>query len=134
MAALYASAQRTFHPSRVLPIEEHRTTKTCHCCGHVLEGVIDMAKNTRKGAPPSALDRGAKHCSRSHCSAFLDRDTNAALNIRKVLIATLRGEERPQHLRRDCGPEGEPASTPYAPPGVMYMKKIGRRKECANNY
>jgi hypothetical protein len=95
------SAERIFTRARVTTIEEFNTSKTCHVCGDVLQGVVEREKNFKKGAPAGAVDRGLKHCARRTCSSFLDRDVNAALNMLKVLLARLRGEERPLHLRRD---------------------------------
>ena len=98
------SAFRVFRaqgPGRILMVDEFRTSKTCHCCGDVLRGVVEREKNFKKGAPAGAVDRGVKHCARSTCSTFLDRDVNAALNMLKVTLTRLRGEERPQHLQRE---------------------------------
>ena len=87
--------------ARVITIDEFNTSKTCHVCGDVLQGVVDSTKNFLRGAPAGAADRGLKHCARSTCSSFLDRDVNAALNILKALLAQLRGVPRPIHLQRD---------------------------------
>jgi hypothetical protein len=95
------SADRVFGRARVIGIDEFNTTKTCHVCGDVLQGIVDRKKNYKGGRHAAAFDRGLKHCARQSCSSYFDRDVNAALNILKVLIAQLRGEERPPHLRRD---------------------------------
>jgi transposase len=111
-------------------VDEFRTSKTCHCCGDVLRGVVEREKNFKKGAPAGAVDRGVKHCARSTCSTFLDRDVNAALNMLKVTLTLLRGVERPQHLQRESvlitGGRGEreTASTQH---GVTMSPMIIRR-------
>jgi hypothetical protein len=123
------SAKRVFSRERVRLIDEFNTSKTCHVCGDVLQSVVDRDKNYKRGLPAGATDRGIKHCARSTCSSFVDRDVNvsgararvrragraralttplpapqAALNILKLLLALLRRQERPTHLRRDSVP------------------------------
>ncbi len=103
-ARVRKSAERVFRNhgrGRVVELREYNTSKTCHCCGDVLQGVVHAKKNFKRGAPAGAVDRGLKRCARSSCSSFLDRDVNAALNLLKVLLAQLRGEERPTHLLPD---------------------------------
>jgi hypothetical protein len=95
------SADRVFGAARVITVDEFNTSKTCHVCGDVLQGVLDRAKNFKRGAPAGAVERGLKHCARRTCSSFLDRDVNAALNMLKALLADLRSRERPRHLGRD---------------------------------
>ena len=99
--AIRQGAERAFSRKRVLTEKEYNTTKTCHVCGDVLQGVVDRHKNLRHGIPAGALDRGIKRCNHTFCSSFLDRDVNAALNILKALLARLRGEQRPPNLRQD---------------------------------
>ena len=99
--AIRQGAERAFSRKRVLTTHEFDTTKTCHVCGDVLQGVVDRQKNLRLGFHAGALDRGIKHCANSFCSTYLDRDVNAALNILHAKLATLRGEQRPPHLRQD---------------------------------
>ena len=56
---------------RVVQYDETGTTRTCHCCGHIIEGGID----------PSI-----RHWRCPACSSENDRDENAAKNgLRKVL-------------------------------------------------
>jgi transposase len=74
------SAEKVFRRDRVITVEEFNTTKTCHTCGDVLQGIVDRTKNFKKGAPAGAVDRGFKHCARSTCSSFLDRDINVSEN------------------------------------------------------
>jgi hypothetical protein len=49
-----------------------------------VQGVVDRHKNKTKGLPPSAVDRGHKHCARSTCSCFLDRDVNVRWEGRRA--------------------------------------------------
>ena len=122
---LRESAVRTFGRANVIAINEFNTSKSCHACGCELQGVVDRAKNLKKGLPAGAPDRGLKRCNSSSCSSFWDRDVNvracrlgvqttrtppshsppptpqAALNMLKALLSQLRGEERPAHLRVD---------------------------------
>ena len=72
------SAERVFSLARVTTIDEFNTSKTCHVCGEVLRGCVEVQKNFTKGAPAGAVDRGLKHCSSSTCSSFLDRDVNVS--------------------------------------------------------
>ena len=78
-ARMRQSAERVFSAHRVLSIDEYYTTKTCHVCGDVLQGVIDTHKNFLHGLPAGAHDHGLKHCARSSCSSFLDRDVNVSI-------------------------------------------------------
>lgn len=70
------SAERVLARGRVVLLDEFLTSATCHTCGDRVQGVVDRHKNKTKGLPPSAVDRGHKHCARSTCSCFLDRDVN----------------------------------------------------------
>ena len=115
------SAERVFGRARVIGIDENNTTKTCHVCGDVLQGIVDRTKNFKGGRPTGAFDRGLKLCARNSCSSYMDRDVNAALNILKVLITQLRGEQRPKHLRHD--------SVPFHPK-FTYFVAPGRRPVC----
>jgi hypothetical protein len=72
------SAERVFGRNRVISVDEYNTTKTCHTCGDVLQGIVDRTKNFKRGAPAGAVDRGVKHCARRTCSIFLDRDVNVS--------------------------------------------------------
>jgi len=51
-ARVRASAERVFAAraprGRVVNVWEFNTTKTCHCCGSVLEGVLDRQKKTTR--------------------------------------------------------------------------------------
>ena len=61
------SAKRAFGRygrSRVVPVGEFNTSKTCHVCGDVLQGIVDVEKNMKKGAFPGAVDIGIKRCAR----------------------------------------------------------------------
>ena len=67
----------------VISAPEKFTTKMHHACQQTL----------------SFTDKGSYHfpwC--PHCSCHVDRDLNAALNIRAVVEAYFRGEPRPSYL------------------------------------
>ncbi len=81
--------------TRVVPIDETRTTMCCSKCGHELGKLVD-AKTNRE-------IRGLKSC--AHCGSqadpvLLNRDANAAINILACTLAILAGKERPEYLRR----------------------------------
>jgi hypothetical protein len=75
------SAEKVFGRNRVISVSEYNTTKTCHTCGDVLQGIVDRTKNFKRGAPAGAVDRGVKHCARRTCSIFLDRDVNVSRGL-----------------------------------------------------
>jgi len=134
------TAHQPFGRARVVELDEWGTSAKCHVCGDRLQGIVDRAKNRKQGLPAGAIDRGLKRCNRNSCSSFLDRDVNvravpppaapaaraapllipphsrpraqAALNILKLLVAKLRGDERPYSLRRDSVPR-EPSRTVF---------------------
>lgn len=103
VARLRQSFERTLGKERVDVTDEYMTSQ-CHTSGTKLAGILDKNHNMR-GAPAGALIRGLKqYLNTSGMSCYVDRDVNAALNILSILLAKLRGEERPQHLRRDFVP------------------------------
>ena len=80
-ARVRASANLVFRgrgAGRVVEIDEFNTSMTCHCCGDVLQDVVDTKKNFKNGRPAGAVERGLKHCLRQTCSTFLDRDVNVS--------------------------------------------------------
>ena len=74
--ALRESARRIFGAANVIDTHEYMTSQGCHVCGDVLQDVFDLYYNKRHGLPPGFLARGLKHCARSSCSSFHDRDVN----------------------------------------------------------
>jgi hypothetical protein len=96
---------RVLGAARVVDTDEFMTSQR-HWGGQMLDGIPDKNHNLR-GAPAGALIRGLKqYTTTSGMSTNVDRDVNAALGIHTTLLADVRGEERPFHLRRDTGPRG----------------------------
>jgi hypothetical protein len=80
------SAKRIFGRARVFMVDEFNTSKTCHVCGDFLRDIIDRPKNMSKGRPAGAVVRGLKHCLRSSCSSYLDRDVNVSIPLLVVYV------------------------------------------------
>lgn len=81
---------------KVLKIDEHRTSKCCSACagrGEV-ENVYYGEGETRKRC------HQVVRCNNSECEVVWQRDLNASRNIRSVLMAKVRKEERPPGLKR----------------------------------
>ena len=90
----------------VIKVWEHRTTKTCYRCKEELETVYEKDEegvDKRDAHGRRTEDRNFRRC--AHCRTtegspkLRDRDFNASINILLALIARLKGEPRPEHLR-----------------------------------
>ncbi len=100
-------AIRAFGRACVIDIDEFDTSKTCHVCGDVLQGVVDKSKNHKSGRPTGALERSLKRCARTSCSSFFDRD----VNVRQPTPAT--ATLCPRHLPNH--PPPHTADCPFRP-------------------
>lgn len=81
----------------VTDIDEHRTTKCCNRCGS------EMKKVCNSRSPNEKFKREIyeiTRCNNNVCRITYERDKNASINIRKLLIHKLRREERPAYLQR----------------------------------
>lgn len=77
-------------------VDEYNTTKMCNGCGNRLHGV-KYPITTKEGKRSYREVRGLKWCCSTRCRHFLNRDKNAALNVRRIFI-----EGRPHCLSRNC--------------------------------
>ena len=78
-------------------VDEFRTSCRCSACGG--ECKIRVCENPRPFRTGSVLRHGLVSC--ETCSRLWNRDTNAASNIWKIAKSAIRGEARPDYLRRD---------------------------------
>lgn len=77
---------------KVVPIDEHNTTKCCHKCDNVMQQIPCHERHCQRY-------RLCTHCSPETDGKRRHRDVNAARNILKLLQLMVDGKERPQHLR-----------------------------------
>ena len=107
VARMRQAFARTLGARSIVAMDEYMTSQRHSTCGSLLAGVVDKNYNMR-GAPAGALYRGLKQCFNTSCmSCYVDRDVDAALSMLTCFLADVRGEERPEHLRRDfVGPGG----------------------------
>ena len=81
-------------------VDEYRTSCRCSgCCGECK--TFRNCENPRPYRSGRILRHGLVKC--KTCSRLWNRDTNAASNIWKVAMSAIRGEERPDYLRRAIG-------------------------------
>ena len=111
------------HRAHVCHVDECRTSKTCSCCGNVLQDVRRCKTSGRarrprneksviwavkkcvhcRGALPALTRRGLERWRRPHERApahHWRRDFNAAQNMKAVYYSLLETRQRPAHLRR----------------------------------
>jgi transposase len=81
-------------------VDEFRTSCRCSAC-HGECKTFRECENPRPFRSGSILRHGLVKC--RTCSRLWNRDTNAASNIWKVAMSAIRGEERPEYLRRARG-------------------------------
>lgn len=101
-------------------VDEYNTTKMCNGCGNRLHGV-KYPITTTEGKRSYREVRGLKWCSSTRCRNFLNRDKNAALNIRRIFM-----EGRPHCLSRNCSgrAKGKYSLLINQPLGVQDERKI----------
>lgn len=96
---LYRAIVAAFKKKRirggVVKAWEYFTTAKCHRCHHRMEKVY---KDVNGGRVEDRDFRRCMHCNEER-PKLRNRDWNAALNIRVVVLCMLRGEERPEYLK-----------------------------------
>ena len=78
-------------------VDEFRTSCRCSACGGKCK-TFRVCENPRPFQTGHVLRHGLVKC--ATCSRLWNRDTNAASNIWKIAVSAIRGEERPDYLRR----------------------------------
>ena len=80
-------------------VDEHRTSCRCSRCGGECK-TFRWCQNPRpwRRDAGNILRHGLLKC--KTCNRLWNRDVNAASNIWKVATCAIRGEERPEYLRR----------------------------------
>ena len=81
-------------------VDEFRTSCRCSACGSECK-TFRVCENPRPYRTGSVLRHGLVKC--KTCSRLWNRDTNAASNIWKIAASAIRGESRPDYLRRAIG-------------------------------
>ena len=81
-------------------VDEFRTSCRCSACSGECK-TFRWCENPRPFRTGSVLRHGLVKC--TTCSRLWNRDTNAASNIWKIAVSAIRGEERPDYLRRARG-------------------------------
>ena len=81
-------------------LDEYRTSKCCSCCGSICR----KQKLRRVNRIDNGFEFVACHqvvrCSSNECATCWQRDENSSNNHLKLLLCYIRGEERPEYLRR----------------------------------
>lgn len=91
-------------------VDEFRTSCRCSACGGECK-TFRKCENPRPYRSGSILRHGLVKC--KTCSRLWNRDTNAASNIWKIAMSAIRGEERPDYLRRARGSISGATSVPH---------------------
>ena len=100
-------------------VDEYLTTKMCSKCGCETQGV-KVWKEIMDSKGDKSVKKveiyGLRRCKNNGCRITWNRDVNASRNILKILLCSLRGEERPSYLLRkqgvsETGPGGSLADT-----------------------
>ena len=81
-------------------VDEFRTSCRCSACGGECK-TFRVCENPRPYRTGSVLRHGLVKC--TTCSTLWNRDTNAASNMWKIAMSAIRGEARPDYLRRARG-------------------------------
>ena len=76
---------------------EAYTSCTCHAC-HGKNEYCETRTFIKNGIEQTRHIHGLLRCQNEGCSKRWNRDNNAALNIREISLATLRGDARPSHF------------------------------------
>jgi hypothetical protein len=87
----------------VVRIDEYRTSKTCSCChqeGDVRMRNLKLEKIKKDGTKKLEKCHEVVRCNNESCKKTWQRDVNASRNIRTLLMAKVRGEERPRAFAR----------------------------------
>jgi len=85
----------------VFLVDEYRTSCRCSVCGGETKR-FRICENPRPFRSGSIVRHGLVKC--NTCNRLWNRDTNAASNIWKAATSALRGEGRPEYLRRGKRP------------------------------
>ena len=98
--ALYRAILSAFKKKRlrggVTKVWEYFTTAKCHRCHKRMEKIYELSD----GHPVENRDfRRCMHCNQDKCPKLRNRDWNAALNMRVVVMCLLKGEDRPVYLK-----------------------------------
>jgi hypothetical protein len=96
--ALLAAARHVIGPDRVIHTTEHRSSKCCAACGHILQNVYQSDGNGGR-----KLVWALKRCVYPRCpkrGRVVNRDFNGSLNVGHAQHALDRGEDVPEHMRK----------------------------------
>lgn len=86
---------------KVYLVDEHNTSAKCHNCSCKLEKFHYRGSKKPKTKGQKLLVHGLLRCKTENgCGSLWNRDVNGSLNIRKLALAALRREERPEAFRR----------------------------------
>ena len=83
----------------IYDVHEYNTSKRCCICGSEMEKFM-RRKNPRPYKNDEILVNGLLRCKNEFCGKYFDRDLNGSLNIRKIAIEAINGNERPAYLQR----------------------------------
>lgn len=84
---------------KVVLVDEYLTSKTCNACKEETYHPIKH-KNPRPKKEGLIEVHTLLRCKNNNCNKYWDRDTNASLNIREIVVNHINGKERPLQLRR----------------------------------
>lgn len=85
--------------AKVVSIDEYGTSRSCSCCGNRCTK-IKLPKQTKEGNLELSRCHQVVRCSSNECAMCWQRDINSSINHLKLLMCLVRGEDRPDYMRR----------------------------------
>ena len=82
-------------------IDEYYTSKLCNKCEHECETFLEVKSKKPWKKGEKEICWGLVRCNNEKCKLIHNRDTNAALNMLKIVKSVMDGKGRPEAYRRD---------------------------------
>ena len=82
-------------------IDEFKTSKLCNKCEHLCENFLEVPSKKPWKKGKNELCWGLIRCNNEKCNLIHNRDTNASLNMFKIVQNIMDGKGRPKAYKRD---------------------------------